>query len=100
MFTFRVDFGNDWYDHHLGNASSAGILLNTTQTVSVNAPIPSSMIEGEYNLFVVLDEGDAVFEKNEEDNNYIHEEKMAIGSFLPHVIFKMTEARGLMLQMT
>ena len=74
-----VDFGNDWYDHHLGNASSAGILLNTTQTVSVNAPIPSSMIEGEYNLFVVLDEGDAVFEKNEEDNNYIHEEKMAIG---------------------
>ena len=75
-----VDGSNDWYDHHLGNASSAGILLNTTQTVSVNAPIPSSMIEGEYNIFVVLDEGDAVFEKNEEDNNYIHEEKMAIGA--------------------
>ena len=28
----------------------------------------------------MLDEGDAVFEKNEEDNNYIHEEKMAIGA--------------------
>ena len=75
-----VDSGNDWYDHHLGNASSAGILVNTTQTVSINAPIPSSMIEGEYNVLVVLDESNVILEKDEDDNDYIHEEKMVIGA--------------------
>ena len=76
-----VDSGQTWVDHNLGNASwTSGLAINATQVVTVNGAIPTNIVEGEYNVFIVLDSDEMVAEKNEADNVELADDTMEIGS--------------------
>ena len=76
-----VDNGNTWVDHNLGNTTwSNGLAINATQTVIVNGAIPSNIVEGEYNVFVVLDSDEMVAEKSETDNQIIADDALSVGN--------------------
>jgi len=76
-----VDLGNTWVDHNLGNATwSNGLAINATQVVTVNGVIPTNIVEGEYNVFVVLDSDEMIEEKRETDNEVIAENTLTVGN--------------------
>ena len=76
-----VDLGNNWVDHNLGNATwSNGLAINATQVVTVNGVIPTNIVEGEYNVFVVLDSDEMIEEKRETDNEVIAENTLTVGN--------------------
>ena len=64
-----VDNGNTWVDHNIGNTTlSSGLPINATQVVTVSGAVPTNIVQGEYNVIVVLDSDEMVTEKNEADN--------------------------------
>ena len=76
-----VDSGNTWVDHNLGNATwSSGLAINATQVVTVNGAIPTNLVEGEYNVFVILDGDEMVVEKSETDNSETAADSLTIGN--------------------
>ena len=76
-----VDLGNTWVDHNLGNATwSNGLAINATQVVTVSGVIPTNIVEGEYNVFVVLDSDEMIEEKRETDNEVIAENTLTVGN--------------------
>ena len=75
-----VDLAESWVDHHLGNTTTAGLMINTSTSVSISATIPTGMVEGEYRVIAIVDEADDIFEKSETDNTYIHDERMTVGT--------------------
>ena len=76
-----VDLGQTWVDHNLGNVSwTAGLAINATQVLTVNGAIPTNIVEGEYNVFIVLDSDEMVTEKNEADNVELADDTMEIGN--------------------
>ena len=76
-----VDSGNTWVDHNLGNATWAnGLAINATQTLTINGAIPANIVEGEYNVFIVLDSDEMIEEKSETDNQIIADDTMTVGN--------------------
>mgnify|MGYP001213653625 CR=1 FL=1 len=76
-----VDLGYTWVDHNIGNATwSSGIAINATQIVTVNGAIPTNIVEGEYNVFAVLDSDEMVLEKDEFDNSARAEDTLNVGN--------------------
>ena len=76
-----VDIGNTWVDHNLGNATWAnGLAINATQTLTINGAIPTNIVEGEYNVFIVLDSDEMIAEKSETDNEIIADDTMTVGN--------------------
>ena len=76
-----VDNGNTWVDHNLGNTTwSNGLAINATQTLTVNGAIPSNIVEGEYNVFIVLDSDEMIAEKSETDNQIIADDTLTVGN--------------------
>ncbi len=74
-----VDTAESWVDHHLGNTTTTGLMMNTSTTVSIAATIPTGMVEGEYRIIAIVDDSDEIFEKSETDNTYLHDERMTVG---------------------
>ena len=76
-----VDAGESWVDHNLGNITWAnGLAINATQTLTINGAIPSNIVEGEYNMFIIVDREDMVFEKNENDNEITADDTLTVGT--------------------
>ena len=76
-----VDIGNTWVDHNLGNATWAnGLAINATQTLTINGAIPTNIVEGEYNVFIVLDSDEIIAEKSETDNEVIADDTLTVGN--------------------
>ncbi|DAC55019.1 MAG TPA: hypothetical protein HA359_01290 [Candidatus Poseidoniaceae archaeon] len=76
-----VDSENTWVDHNLGNATwSSGLAINATQVVTVNGAIPTNLVEGEYNVFVILDSDEMVAEKSETDNTETAADTLTVGN--------------------
>ena len=75
-----VDTAVSWVDHHLGNTTTTGLMMDTNTTVSIAATIPTGMVEGEYRIIAIVDDSDDIFEKSESDNTYIHSVRMTVGT--------------------
>ncbi|GIQ96951.1 MAG: hypothetical protein CM15mP2_4380 [Methanobacteriota archaeon] len=76
-----VDSGNSWVDHNLGNTTwSSGLAINATQSVLLSALVPSNIVEGEYNVFIVLDSDEMIAEKSETDNFITADDTMTVGN--------------------
>ena len=76
-----VDIGNTWVDHNLGNTTwSGGLAINATQTLTINGAIPTNIVEGEYNVFIVLDSDEIIAEKSETDNQIIAGDTLTVGN--------------------
>ncbi len=76
-----VDGSNTWVDHNIGNVTwSNGLAINATQIISVIGTVPSNIVQGEYNVFVVLDSDDMVSEKLETDNDAAAPTQMTVGT--------------------
>lgn len=76
-----VDSGNSWVDHNLGNITwSSGLAINTTQLLTLNATVPSNLVQGEYNVFIILDGDEMVAEKSETDNTLTAADSLTVGN--------------------
>ena len=76
-----VDTTNSWVDHNLGNTTwSSGLAINATQLVTLNASIPTNIVEGEYNVFIILDGDEMVAEKSESDNTITADDSLSVGN--------------------
>jgi hypothetical protein len=75
-----VDASETWADHHLGNTTTTGLVMNATTSVSIAATIPTGMVEGEYRIIAIVDDSNEILEKSETDNTYIHDVRMTVGT--------------------
>ena len=76
-----VDSTQRWTDHNIGNATwTAGLPINGTQIITINGAIPSNIVEGDYNVFIVLDSDELVTEKNENDNIELADDVLTVGN--------------------
>ena len=76
-----VDSANTWVDHNIGNATwSSGLAINATQTLTINGVIPTNIVKGEYNVFIVLDSDEMIAEKSETDNAIIADDALTVGN--------------------
>ncbi|MEC7228772.1 MAG: PPC domain-containing protein, partial [Candidatus Thermoplasmatota archaeon] len=76
-----VDSDNTWVDHNIGNVTwSSGLAFNSTQVIPVNGVIPTNLVEGEYNVFVILDRNEMIAEEIETDNFGTAADSLTIGN--------------------
>ena len=76
-----VDSDNTWVDHNIGNVTwSSGLAFNSTQVIPVNGVIPTNLVEGEYNVFVILDRNEMIAEEIETDNFETAADSLTIGN--------------------
>ena len=79
--SLSVDATDTWVDHVLGNATwSNGLLINATQIITITGTVPSNIVQGEYNVFAMLDKDEVISEKIETDNDAIASTQMTIGN--------------------
>tara|TARA_Y100000994_G_scaffold192084_1_gene161311 strand:- start:801 stop:3359 length:2559 start_codon:yes stop_codon:yes gene_type:complete len=60
----------NWFDYQIGETTVSSMAINTPQTVLIQSVLPTGLVEGEYYLFVVVDE-DEMIEERDEDNNML-----------------------------
>ena len=75
-----VDSGVDWYDHEIGSITTSGIPVDTNTSVTISSTIPSDIVEGEYNMYVVVDQDDLILERNEDNNQQSRDGQFAVGN--------------------
>ncbi|MBT4065787.1 MAG: hypothetical protein HOE76_01015 [Euryarchaeota archaeon] len=75
-----VNTGVDWYDHEIGSISTNGIPFDTNTSVTIPSTIPLDIVEGDYNLYVVVDQDDLVLERDEENNQQARTGQFSIGN--------------------
>ena len=62
------DLTPDWYDHEIGTVAVNGPAIGSVQSVTIPATIPADIVEGDYNLFVIVDQDDLVLERDKNNN--------------------------------
>ena len=75
-----VNTGVDWYDHEIGSITTSGIPMDTNTTVTIPSAIPTDMVEGDYYLYVVVDQDDLVLERDEDNNQASKSGVFSIGN--------------------
>jgi len=79
--SLSVDATDTWVDHVIGNVTwSNGLQINATQVITVTGAVPSNIVQGEYNVIVILDKDEMISEKIETDNDAIASTQMTIGN--------------------
>ena len=75
-----VNTGVDWYDHEIGSTSTSGIPFDTNTSVTIPSTIPLDIVEGDYYLYVVVDQDDLILERDEDNNALARTGQFSIGN--------------------
>ena len=75
-----VNTGVEWYDHEIGSITTSGIPIDTNTSVTISSTIPADIVEGDYYLYVVVDQDELILERDETNNQGSRTGQFSIGN--------------------
>ena len=75
-----VNTGVEWYDHEIGTTTTSGIPMDTNTSVTITSTIPADLVQGDYYLYVVVDQDDLILERDESNNQNSRTGQFSVGN--------------------